>query len=147
MQLHQLHPKNKRKKRKRIGRGGKRGSSSGKGMKGQKSRSGKRFQPIVRELIKKYPKLKGYRFKSQIENKRKNLIVLNLSVLEKMFEEGEKITPKTLLDKKIIRRIKGRMPQVKILGNGEINKKLIIENCNLSKTAQDKIEKAKGQII
>ena len=61
MQIHELKPKNKIKRGKRVGRGGKKGSCSGKGMKGQKSRAGRKFQPIIRELIKRYPKLKGYR--------------------------------------------------------------------------------------
>lgn len=64
MQLHELRPKHKIKKGKRIGRGGKRGTYSGRGMKGQKSRAGTRFEPIIRGLIKRYPKLRGYRFKS-----------------------------------------------------------------------------------
>lgn len=62
MQLHELRPKHKLKKRKRIGRGGKRGTYSGRGVKGQKSRSGRRFAPVIRSLIKRYPKLRGYRF-------------------------------------------------------------------------------------
>lgn len=63
MQLHQLRPIHKKKPRKRVGRGGKRGTYSGRGVKGQKSRSGARLQPVIRELIKRYPKLRGYRFK------------------------------------------------------------------------------------
>lgn len=59
MQIHQLKPIHKPKKKKRVGRGGKKGTYSGKGMKGQKSRAGKRFKPMIRELIKRYPKLKG----------------------------------------------------------------------------------------
>lgn len=65
MQLHELRPKHKIKKAKRIGRGGKRGTYSGRGMKGQKSRAGARFEPIIRGLIKRYPKLRGYRFKAK----------------------------------------------------------------------------------
>lgn len=73
MQLHELRPKHKIKKGKRIGRGGKRGTYSGRGMKGQKSRAGTRFEPIIRGLIKRYPKLRGYRFKTKNEKlKNKN---------------------------------------------------------------------------
>jgi len=61
MQLHELQPNHKQRKAKRVGRGGKRGTYSGRGMKGQKSRAGYRMQPQVRELVKKYPKLRGYR--------------------------------------------------------------------------------------
>jgi large subunit ribosomal protein L15 len=63
MQLHEIKPIYKIKKKKRIGRGGKRGTYSGKGIKGQKSRAGTRFEPIIRGLIKRYPKLRGYKFK------------------------------------------------------------------------------------
>jgi large subunit ribosomal protein L15 len=51
-----------------------------------------------------------------------------------------------LLEKKLIRRIKGKMPKVKILGRGELTKKLIIKNCSVSKSAKEKIEKAGGNI-
>jgi len=59
MQFHQLKPIHKMKKRKRIGRGGKRGTYSGRGTKGQKSRAGRKLVPIIRGLIKRYPKLRG----------------------------------------------------------------------------------------
>lgn len=65
MQIHQLKPIHKIKKKKRVGRGGKRGTYSGRGLKGQKSRAGRKMQPAIREFIKKFPKLRGYRFKSK----------------------------------------------------------------------------------
>lgn len=142
MQLHQLKPIHKPRKKKRVGRGGKRGAYSGKGIKGQKSRAGRKFAPIIRELIKRYPKLKGYRFKKQ----EKNLAVVNIGVLDKKFESSEVANPKTLLEKRIIRKIKGRIPKVKILGKGEITKALTIEGCEVSKSAKEKIEKAEGVI-
>ncbi len=61
MQLHELKPKHKLKRKKRVGRGGKKGTYSGKGIKGQSSRSGRKMVPIIRELIKRYPKLRGYK--------------------------------------------------------------------------------------
>jgi len=137
MQLHQLKPKHKLKKKKRIGRGGKRGTYSGKGIKGQKSRAGRKFAPVVRELIKKYPKLRGYRFKGQDQN----LAIVNVEDLDKKFKESEVVNPKALIERKLIRRIKGKTPKVKILGRGELKKKLTIENCELSKSAKEKIEK------
>lgn len=142
MQLHQLSPTHKLKKEKRIGRGGKRGTYSGKGMKGQKSRAGARFEPIIRSLIKKYPKKRGYRFKSF----KLKPAVVNIELLEKRFKDGNKINPKTLLEQKLIRRAKGKMPVVKILGNGKLSKKLFIEDCQASKLAKEKIEKAGGTI-
>ncbi len=147
MQLHQLHLINKLKKRKRKGRGGKRGTYSGHGIKGQRARAGRKFKPIIRELIKRYPKLRGYKFKSKIKNQKSKIVILNLGALEKKFNSGEKINPKILLEKEIIAKIKGKMPKVKILGKGEITKILSFENCEISKSARDKIEKAGGKIL
>jgi len=146
MQLHQLKPTHRRKKQKRIGRGGKRGTYSGRGIKGQKARAGATLQPAIRVFIKRYPKLRGYKQKPKIQSLKFKTVILNLDVLEKNFSPGEKITPKVLLDKGIIHKIKGRIPNVKILGRGEITKKLIIEGCEASKTARDKIEKVGGTI-
>ena len=140
MQLHELKPIHKFKKPKRIGRGGKRGGPSGRGVQGKTA-----SPPPIRELIKRYPNLRGYRMKSQIP-KSKFQTIFNLDVLERKFNSGEKITPEVLLEKKIISKIKGRMPQVKILGGGEITKALTIEGCQISKSAKGKIEKAGGSI-
>lgn len=146
MQLHEIRPKHKFKKGKRVGRGGKRGTYSGKGLKGQKSRAGRRFKPAIRELIKKYPKLRGYKQKIKNKSQKSKLVILNLDILEKKFNSDEKVTPKTLIEKKLIRKIKGRMPKVKILGKGKLMKKLIIENCQFSNSAKEAIEKAGGII-
>jgi len=142
MQLHQLKPNNKFTKTKRLGRGGKRGTFSGRGMKGQKSRAGARIRPALRDLVKKIPKLRGYRHKML----RKNVFSLNLDVLQNKLESGEKINPKILLKKGIIKRLKGSLPEVKLLGGGSFDKKLLVEGCGISKSAKEKIEKAGGQI-
>jgi len=146
VQLHQLKPIHKKKSRKKVGRGGKRGTYSGRGIKGQKSRSGRRFKPVIRELIKRYPKLKGYKFKSKVKNQKSKVVVLNLDILEKKFISGEKVTPQILLEKRMIRRIKGKMPKVKILGKGKLAKELIIEGCQISKGAKGEIKKAGGTV-
>jgi len=142
MQIHQIKPIHKLKKKKRVGRGGKRGTYSGRGLKGQRSRAGRKFAPVVRELIKKYPKLRGYRFKGT----EKNLVAINIEILEKKFKESEIVNPRILLQRKIIRRIKGKSPKVKILGEGKLTKKLTIEKCEVSKRAKEKIEKAGGKV-
>ncbi|MBA7611176.1 50S ribosomal protein L15 [subsurface metagenome] len=136
MQLHELKPIHKKKTRKRVGRGGKRGTYSGKGMKGQKSRSGKRLKPAIRSLIKRYPKLRGYKFKPQTAKP----AIINLEVLEKKFKTGDKVNPQTLLEKGLIRKIKGKIPLVKILAKGKITKSLTVEGCLLSKSAKEKIK-------
>ena len=143
MQFHQLKPIHKKKKKKRIGRGGKRGTYSGRGIKGQKSRAGARFQPAIRSLIKKYPKLRGYRFNPRASK----IAVINIEILDKAFKEKDEITPKALLKKGLIRKIKGKVPEVKILSRGEIKKSLIIKDCQASKQARAKIEKAGGKYV
>jgi large subunit ribosomal protein L15 len=142
MQIHELKPKHKNKGKKRVGRGGKKGTYSGKGLKGQKSRSGRKMVPIIRELIKKYPKLKGYR-SFRLNN---YIAVINLDVIEKNSKDGEIINPENLIKKCIVSRIKGKTPKIKILGTGKITKKLIIEGCKTSKTAKEAIEKAGGKV-
>jgi len=142
IQIHQLKPTKKRKKEKRVGRGGKRGKYSGRGIKGQRSRAGRKLKPIIREILKKYPKLRGYRFKAKKEYE-----IINLDKIEKYFKEGEKVTPETLVKKGLIRKRGGKIPEVKILGRGEITKRLTFENCKLSKSAKEKIEKAKGYVV
>ena len=143
MQLHDLQPKHKRKDEKRVGRGGKRGTYSGRGIKGQKSRAGHKLQPVIRPLFKRYPKKRGYRFKSiQIKPE-----IVNIGTLAKAFNAGEKITPETLVAKGLIRKKAGKFPKVKILGNGKIEKEFVIQGCALSETAQKKIEGAGGKIV
>jgi large subunit ribosomal protein L15 len=142
MQIHELKPKHKKKGKKRIGRGGRKGTYSGKGNKGQKSRAGRKMVPIIRELIKRYPKLKGYR-SFVLED---YSAVVNLDVLEKTSKDGETINPENLIKKGIVSRMKGRNPKIKILGTGKLTKKLVVENCKTSKTAKEAIEKVGGTI-
>jgi len=142
MQIHQLKIKNTSKKKKRIGRGGKKGTYCGRGMKGQKSRAGRKMQPIIRELIKKYPKLRGYRFKPLAQGLR----LINLCILENSFKENEIISPEILVENKLIRRFKGRVPEVKILAKGNLTKKLVFESCIFSEKALEKIKELKCEI-
>lgn len=142
MQLHELQPKHKNKDKKRVGRGGKKGTYSGKGIKGQKSRAGRKMVPIIRELIKRYPKLKGYRSFALNDYS----VAVNLDILEKNAEAGETINPVNLIKKGVVSKIKGRMPEVKILGTGKLTKSLIIQNCKVSKSAKAAIEKSGGTI-
>jgi large subunit ribosomal protein L15 len=142
MQLHQIKPKTKSKAQKRIGRGGKRGTYSGRGIKGQKSRAGRKMRPQLRDIIKKIPKLRGYAF-----NKIKNRpAVVNLNILEKKFNNGDKVNPQVLFEKNIIKKEKGVLPKVKLLGVGEITKKVLISGCQISQSAAEKIKKAGGEI-
>ena len=144
MQIHQVTPKTKNKRGKYIGRGGKRGTYSGRGIKGQKARAGRKLPPLIRSLIKRYPKLRGCGFKSQALNSK--LQIVNLDVLEKNFEAGQNVNPRVLLEKRLIRRIKGKAPSVKILGGGELTKALIIKNCLVSRKAKEAVEKVHGLV-
>ena len=144
MQLCDLKPKTKPKKKKRVGRGGKKGTYSGRGIKGQKSRSGRKLAPIIRELIKRYPKKRGYKHNPIL----KNLVVeVSLKSLNEKFSDGETVSPKSLIEKNVIDKKYGKIPQVKILANGEISKKLTIKDCKISKSAREKIEKAGGKVL
>jgi large subunit ribosomal protein L15 len=142
MQLNELKPIHRARKSRRVGRGGKRGTFSGKGVKGQKSRAGRKMQPSMREAIKRFHKLRGYR---QILIAKRE-VAISLDVLEKNFQSGEKITPAVLVAKRLIRNINGRLPGVKILAKGKLTKKIIIEGCKASATAKLVIEKAGGSI-
>jgi len=148
MQLHQLKRNTPNKKAKRVGRGGKRGKTSGRGMKGQKARAGTSGRPEMRDIIKKLPKLRGHG-KNRARTVNSSVVkprVINVSNLETLFSNGDVINPKVLLEKGIIRRQKTAIPTVKILGNGEIKKKLTIERCVVSESARKKIESAGGKI-
>lgn len=143
MQLNELQRTTPNKKEKRVGRGGRRGKTSGRGTKGQKARAGHRIMPAIREQLKKLPKRRGYSFKS-IQNKP---FVVNVATIETFFSAGDVVNPKTLVEKGILRTRKGAgAPQVKILGEGELTKKLTVSGCTVSTSAKEKIEKTGGSI-
>lgn len=137
------HP-GSRKKRKRVGRGNAsgHGNYSCRGVKGQRSRTGssKRlgFEGGQTPLIRRMPKLRGFK-----NPKRIFCQIVSLFRLEKHFKEGDLVNKKNLFEKKLIGSLK---KPVKILGGGNLTKKLTVEAEKFSKSAQAKIEKAKGKI-
>jgi len=138
MQLHTLSSRIKRHIPEPVGRGGKRGKTSGRGGKGQTARAGHKIRPEVRDLIKKIPKRRGYG-KNRSHTVRSERVVytsVNLGTLEAVYKEGETVSPASLVAKGLVRRTKGRVPKVKILGTGVLTKKLLIRNCVLSATAR-----------
>lgn len=148
MQLHELQPRAPRQTAKRIGRGGKRGKTSGRGHKGQTARAGNSTRPEMREHIKKLPKLRGHgtnRAKT-VNSGRVTPVVINVSALEAAFDAGAMVTPKTLVKAGMIVPIKKRVPLVKILGNGNLTKKLTVTDCQASQSAKEKIETAGGSV-
>jgi large subunit ribosomal protein L15 len=146
MQLHELKRKTPQKAQKRVGRGGVRGKTSGRGTKGQNARAGHKKRPDIRETLKKLPKMRGRGVGGLMSIQAKPLVV-NLSSLEVAFAAGDVITPKLLLERGLIRTRKGAtMPTVKVLGGGEITKKLTFSGLVVSGSAKEKIEKAGGSI-
>lgn len=152
MQLHQLHPTNKNKSRKRVGRGGKRGTFSGHGSKGQKARAGARIRPGFRggdnPIWKLFPKQRGASKKTDIKHAmfrthQTKPNIVDLKQLNTLFNEGDTVTPNILAKKGMVGTARFG---VKILGDGEIAKKLTITGLTLSKSAREKIIKAGGTI-
>jgi large subunit ribosomal protein L15 len=139
MQIQDLKLTRKRKRARRVGRGGKRGVYSGRGIKGQRARTNKRLKlkRIGSGLSRHLPKIGGFL------GKRSKISAVSLSRLEEKFQTGEKIDPRTLKSKGIIKN--ARQP-VKILGGGKITKKFIIEGCLISASAKQIIEKAGGSV-
>ena len=141
MQLHNITPTHKRRKRKRIGRGGARGKYSGRGIKGQRAHSSGRIRPAMRDIIKKVPKKRGYRFAS-IKRKPAVINIVDLDI----FEEGAIISPKVLVSKKLVQGRRGSLLEVKILGNGDTKKKFYFSGIIFSEIARKKLEKAGSKI-
>lgn len=148
MQLHELKPAAVRKTARRIGRGGKRGKTSGRGGKGQTARTGNSTRSEMLEFIKKFPKLRGHgKNRSRtVNNERVVAVAVNLNKIEAQFDNGDVISPRTLVAKGIVEKTGGKNPLVKILATGEITKKITVEGCQISKSAQVKIEKAGGSV-
>lgn len=130
----------------RVGRGGKRGKTSGRGGKGQTARAGNKRRPEWRDIIKKLPKRRGYGVnRSSTVRPRIPAVALTLQSLAKNFENGETVTIRALIEKRLVRRVSGNVPPLKILSRGEIDKKLTIhKGIEVSEGAKQKIEKAGG---
>ncbi len=147
MQAHELKPKTKLKAKKLVGRGGKRGKTSGRGTKGQKARAGHSIRPAMRDIIKKLPKKRGEGVsRNQFKTEATNEAVINIGVLSLVFASGDRVTPKVLLEKALIEKKGNRIPTVKILAKGELDKKLDIRGCAISETAKAAIEKLGGTV-
>ncbi|OGG47571.1 50S ribosomal protein L15 [Candidatus Kaiserbacteria bacterium RIFCSPHIGHO2_01_FULL_49_13] len=139
MQLNTLQPNHPGRRSREVGRGGKRGKTSGRGTKGQKARAGHKMRPELRDIIKKIPKLRGYRFHGITEKP----FALSLLTVAAAFENGATITPKTLRTRGLIRE---NIKNIKILGSSKLNKKLTIKGMAVSGSARAVIEKAGGTI-
>lgn len=133
-----------RKKTKRVGRGGGsgHGGTSCRGHKGQKARSGYHRRPYFEggqmPLVRRLPKrgFSNVSFQTEVS-------IVNLEHLNR-FEDGTTITPQTLREAGLI---KGYYDEVKILGNGELNRQLTIQAHQFSQSAKKKIQQIKGSWI
>ena len=128
-----------------VARGGKRGKTSGRGGKGQSARAGNKRRPEWRDIIKQLPKLRG-RGVNQHKSIQEHQAVINVGLLEELFNAGDSISPTILVEKFAIKSRSGKIPEVKILGDGEVTKKFVITGCFISAGAKTKIEKVGGTV-
>lgn len=149
MQLNELTSSSGITKARRIGRGGKRGKTSGKGHKGQKARAGHKIRPAERDMIKRIPKLRGHgKNRSRtVHSARVRPTPVNLAALETHFAAGDRVDPKVLVAKGVVRSVSGKVPQIKILGTGTVSKKLTIVGCEVSQAAKQALEKMGGEVL
>lgn len=148
MQTNNLVRKTKNLKRKLIGRGGKRGKTSGRGTKGQWAHGSHGVRPEMRDIIKKFPKLRGHgKNRSRTVNSSVvKPVVVNLSLVEEKFKEGELVSVKNLLMKGLVEKRFGKNPVVKVLASGDIKKKLRFVGVSMSNATKAKIEKIGGAV-
>lgn len=143
MDIHDLSPApGSRRRRKRVGRGisAGQGKTCGRGTKGDKARGQTRpgFEGGQTPLHRRLPRLRGFN-----NIFRRDLNEVNVGRLE-VFDAGAEVTPDVLLEKRIIRKLRDG---VKILGKGELSKKLTVKATAFSKSAVQKIEAAGGTAI
>ena len=140
MKLHELKPsEGSRQVRNRVGRGTSSGNgkTAGRGQKGQKARSKVRlgFEGGQMPLFRRMPK-RGFN-----NINRKEYAIVNLETLNK-FEDGAEVTPALLVESGLV---KNEKDGIKILGNGELSKKLVVKAHKFSASAKAAIEAAGGQ--
>jgi large subunit ribosomal protein L15 len=145
MNLNDVHQGiHKNRPRKRLGRGigSGQGKTAGRGHKGQGQRNGVSFSPIFQggtmPLVRRVPK-RGFHNEYAAE-----VVVINVGDLETAFQSGDTVTPESLSSARII---KGHYDELKILGNGELKKKLKVSAHKFSKSAAEKIAQAGGEAI
>lgn len=145
MNLHSLKNVNgARHRRKRLGRGhgSGLGKTSGKGHKGQMARSGHKhkegFEGGQMPFFRLVPK-RGFKNPNRITT-----APVNLGMLERCFEDGAEVTLEAILDKGLAN---GAFDRIKVLGDGELSKKLTVTAHAFSKSAKEAIEKAGGSCV
>lgn len=135
-------PEGATRKRKRVGRGNAAGGGTyaGRGLKGQNSRSGRGVRPTFEggqmPIVRRMHTLRGFNNKWRIEYQ-----PVNLLTLERRFNDGDIVTPETLRAAGVVSHLRN---PVKILGAGELTKKLAVSAHKFSAAARAGIEKAGG---
>jgi large subunit ribosomal protein L15 len=143
--LHNLHPApgaTREKKRLGRGRGSGKGKTSGKGVKGQKARAGHHGARLAFEggqmpMPRRVPK-RGFKNPNRIE-----AYPINVGLLEQLFDAGATVDLDVLRGKGVLPKL---ADHVKILGEGELTKQLVIKAHGASATAREKITKAGGSL-
>jgi len=144
MKLNELPGRKSIRKRKRVGRGHASGwgKTAGRGQKGQKSRSGGQIPAFFGgggiSLFRRLPKLGGFKPINKIHYVPINVEDLNI------FDESSEVTLESLQDRGLIKK---KERHVKLLGGGELNKKIVVKLPAWSRSAEEKILKAGGQLI
>lgn len=141
--LSKLAPKIAKKAKMRKGQGnGSKGTFSGRGCNGQNSRAGGGvrlgFEGGQSGLLMRMPKLRGFKNPNRVEAQ-----VVNLEKLEMTFDDGAAVNILSLIDAGLVNKNNAK---VKVLGNGEITKKLNVEGILISASAKAAIEKAGGTV-
>ncbi len=142
--LHTLKPaEGSTHRRKRIGRGigSGHGKTSTRGHKGNKARGqiNPNFEGGQTPLHRRLPQLRGFK-----PVNKKEYALINVDALQEQFEDGAEVTPDILLARGILRDI---YDGLKILGNGEVSRKLTVRAHKFSQSAQDKITAAGGTVV
>jgi len=142
--LHTIKREHPNKTQKRVGRGqssGK-GKTAGRGTKGQKARGNTKIRPMIRDIIKKIPKRRGYgKNRSRGTYVKAEFAIINVSSLVGM----TLVNPQTLVTADLI---SPRLAKngVKILGSGNISNAVTVSNCDVSESARTKIVAAGGTV-
>lgn len=148
MRLHELHPNpGAMTRRKRVGRGhaAGQGKTCGRGMKGQKARYQTKpgFEGGQNPIYKRLPHLRGRTNKGMnIGIFRKRMAIVNVGQLER-WADGETITPETLLERGLVDDVQDGL---KVLGQGDLTRKLTVSAHAFSASAKAKIEAAGGRV-
>jgi len=97
----------------------------------------------MRDIVKKLPKLRGYRFHSF----REKPVAVTLERIVAAFPSGATVDPAALLATGIIHKIKGTIPLVKVVGDASVNKRLTVKGMRVSRPAAARITAAGGSVV